>query len=339
MSQTIVDVQITREIPVVTQIGFGSLLFVGEKATVNSEERVRSYGNLAEVLDDFADSSPVYTAAVRYFGQQLRPESFIVGLKADAESYTTALTAIRDQNDDWYAVAIQSASDANIEAVSDYIQALPRLFLAASASGGIIDSLVDNDIASTLLAKGNWRTALIYSSQAAEFPQVAWAGGMLPRDPGSATWAFKTLTGITPDLLNSGQRSAATGKRASVYINVAGNNVTLEGYTFEPGNYIDVVRGTDWLAQRMSERIFAQLVAQPKVPYINGDAVIEQEIRAQMDVAVQRSVIAPGYTITVPPASEQDPNDRGNRRYRNITFRATLAGAVHGVEIRGVVTV
>lgn len=339
MSQTIVDVQITREIPTVTQVGFGSLLFVAQKATVNSEERVRSYGNLAEVLDDFSESDPAAVAALRYFGQELRPSTLVIGLKADAESYTSALTAIRDLNDDWYAVAIQSTQAADIEAVSDYIQALPRLFLAASADAGILDSLVDNDIATVLSAKGNWRTGLIYSGSASAFPQVAWAGGMLPRDPGSATWAFKTLTGITPDLLNSSQRAAASSKRATVYINVAGNNVTLEGYTFDAGTYIDVVRGTDWLSQRISERIFAQLVAQPKVSYIGGDAVIEQEIRAQMDVAVQRSVIAPGYTITVPPAAQQDPNDRGNRRYRNITFRATLAGAVHGVEIRGVVTV
>lgn len=340
MSQTIVDVQITREIPVVTQVGFGVMLFVVEAATVDPATRVKSYANIQEVAVDFDTIDEAYKAAQRYFGQELRASNILIGRKATAESYVEALNEIRDINDDWYALAIESRDPAIVESVSDYIQALPRLFLAASDDANILDGSVTSDIASVLLDKTNWRTAVIYSSTAANnYPEVAWAGGMLPRAPGTATWAFKSLSGISTDQLNSAQRDAARNKRATVYINIAGNNVTSEGQVAEVGNYIDIVRGTDWLAQRMSERIFAQLSSRPKIPYIGGGAVLEQEIRAQLDIAVERNVVAPGFVVDVPLASAQSPNDRGERRYRNITFTATLVGAVHGAQIRGVVTV
>lgn len=339
-TQNIVNVQITREIPAITSVGFGSLLFVAEAETVGGGARIRSYASVAEVALDFPDESPALVASQRYFGQALRPERLYIGLKADDETYVQALTAIRLVNDDWYALAIESPDAADIEAVSDYVQALTKLFVAATADANVIDPGSSGDIASVLLGKTNWRTAVLYSTDAAtNFPAVAWAGSMLPMAPGSATWAFKQLTGILPDRLKSFQLAAAEDKRATVYVRIAGQNVTLEGQTSEPGNFADIVRGTDWLRYTMSERIFSQLAAAPKIPYVGGDAIIEQLIRGVLDQAVQRKVIAPNYSVRVPPAEQQQPADRAARRYRDVTFSATLAGAVHGVEVRGVVVV
>lgn len=339
-TQNIVNVQITREIPAISAVGFGALLFLAEAETVSSGERIRQFGGLAEVMLSFTEEHPAAIAAQRYFGQSLRPERLYIGLKADDETYAEALTAIRLVNDDWYALAIESPDAADIEAVSDYIQALPKIFLAATADAGVIDPGTSIDIASVLLGKANWRTGVLFSTEAADnFPAVAWAGDMLPRPPGSATWAFKQLAGILPDRLKSFQLAAAEEKRATVYVRIAGQNVTLEGQTSEPGNFIDIVRGTDWIRYRMSERIFATLSAAPKIPYVGGNAIIEQLIRGVLDQAVRLRVIAPNYAVSVPPAERQSPNDRAERRYSDVTFSATLAGAVHGVEVRGVVVV
>jgi hypothetical protein len=115
--------------------------------------------------------------------------------------------------------------------------------------------------------------------------------------------------------------------------------VTFEGATSQLGVFLDIIRGSDWLKTRIAEDIVAKLASVNKIPYIGGEEIIEQLIRSRLDIAVDRGLIAEGYTVTVPPASEQLVTDRANRVYRNITFRAVLTGAVHKVEIRGTVTV
>lgn len=171
------------------------------------------------------------------------------------------------------------------------------------------------------------------------FPEAAWAGQQLPEDPGATTWAFKTLAGIPTDSFTSAQRAALRAKRCNHYINAAGNAITYEGYTSEPGVFIDIIRGLDWLEQRMAEDIFAELASQKKIPYVGGGEILEQVVRSRMDIAVDRTVLAPGYTVEVPSADDQLATDRADRNYPGITFAAELAGAIHRVGIRGTVTV
>jgi len=339
-----VDVQISREIETVSRVGFGSLLFVGSTddgaGAPKQGAKIREYGNLEEVAAVFDSAEPEYEAAQAYFGQEIRPDKLYIGFFDDANTWTDELDAIAVLDNDWYALAIDSRSDADIEEVAAWVQAKYKIFLSASDAAGIVDPLDDTDIASTLLSNNYGRTSLFYHSQAAtEYPEVAWAGLILPEDPGSVTWAWKRLAGVPTDTLTSAERGAAEDKRATYYIAVGGNSITFEGQTSEPGTFIDVIRGVDWLTFRISEDIVARLAAVGKIPYVGGGAILESLIRARLDDAVDRDLIAEGYSVTVPPASEQQVTDRADRIYRDITFEAQLAGAVHRVEIRGTVTV
>jgi hypothetical protein len=339
-----VDVQISREIQTVSRVGFGSLLFLGStddgSGGPKAGAKIVSYGSLDEVSNDFDVSDPEYVAAQAYFGQEIRPDKLYIGFYDDANTYTDELDAIQDLDDDWYALAVDTRADADIEEIAAWTQAQYKIYLAASDASGIIDPLDDTDIASTLLSNNYGRTSLFYHSQAAiEYPEVAWAGLILPEDPGSVTWAWKRLAGIPTDTLNSAARAAAEDKRATYYVAVGGNSITFEGQTSEPGTFIDIIRGVDWLTFRISEDIVARLAAVGKIPYVGGGAILESIIRSRLDDAVDRDLIAEGYSVTVPPASEQNVTDRADRIYRDITFDAQLAGAVHRVEVRGTVTV
>ena len=212
--------------------------------------------------------------------------------------------------------------------------------MAASADADILDDQDDTDVASGLLDLLADRTGGIYHSVAdgENFPEVAWAGRCLPEDPGSITWAWKPLAGIPSDSLTKTQRDTIESKRFSYYVNIAGNPRTFEGAVSQPGVFIDIVRGMDWLRFRLAEDMVA-ILANDDIPYIGGDAVIESTMRARLDQAVERGVIAPDYTVTVPPASQQQLSDRVDRIYNNVTFEATLTGKVHRVRIRGTVTV
>lgn len=331
--QNIVDVQITRDIAVIPQQAFGVLLFVVEVPVVTS--RVNSYENLAEVENDYAVDSPAHVAGQRYFGQQLRPARLKIGQKAPGETYLDALQAVREIDDDWYAIAIESPTGNS--SISDYTQSVGRLFLSVSDDLGVLDASESDDYASQTLGKANWRTAVMYHSAPASLPQVAWAGAVLPTEPGTSTWAFKRLSGIATDKLNSAQRAAAQNKRVTVYIAVAHSPLTYEGQTSDLGMFIDVVRSIDWLKNLISTRIFSMLASSPKIPYIGGDAFIEQMIRASLDLAVSRNVIVSNYSVSVPPAHLQSPSDRAARRYRDVNFEVQITGAIHSVAVRGTI--
>ena len=214
------------------------------------------------------------------------------------------------------------------------------LFIAVTADAGVLDGQDDTDIASTLLDQNLSRTGLLFKRDGdEEYPEAAWFGRMLPDDPGTVNWAWKTLSGQSTDSFTSGEISALRDKRCNYYDSVAGNSITYGGYTSEPGIYLDIVRGIDWLQQRMQEDYIAVQTANDRIPYVGGGEIIESEVvRRRLDIAVDREVIADDYSVDVPSWRDQDSTDRAERHFPGITFEATLVGAVNSVEIRGTVS-
>lgn len=339
----IVNVQIRREIPMVTRIGFGTPLFLVEGAALDPA-RVTSYGNIDAVAEDFADTTAAYKMAAAAFSQEIAPPRVKIGIKLSGETWTEALQACVDFDDDWYGLAIESRLKADILAVAAFIEPRLKIFIGASADAAIKSQASTDDVMAELRNNVYARTALFFHNQAATiFPECAWLGSQLPTDPGSTTWKFKRLNAIPVDSFTFGERDVLTNKGANFYERIAGVPITREGTMAESNvTFIDIIHGIDWLQTRMAERIFARLTTAPKIPYTNaGIAVIESLIRAQLDQAIVRGVIAPEpeYEIFVPDVLETDELDRANRILRDVSFRARLAGAIHKIDINGTVTV
>lgn len=344
----IVDVQIDRQTTPVSRAGFGTLLIVVESADTGAEiadaERVRTYGSIDEVGEDFTSDDAALLAATAAFSQEPRPVQLKVGLKGTDEDYDEALDAITDLDPDWYGIVIESREDADIENVADWVEARTKLYLAASDSAGVLDPQDDTDIASTLQAASYARTGLIYHGDAGddEYPDAAWMGRMLPTDPGSATWAFKTLAGVPAEAFTGEERGALEDKNANWYEEVAGVAITRGGTSAEDGTYLDITRGIDWLEARLAEDVFTAIANAQKIPFTDlGVAQIEAAIRARLQIAIDREVLAaePEPDVDVPAVADVPASERADRILPDVSFTATLAGAVHRVEIRGVVSV
>jgi len=255
------------------------------------------------------------------------------------------LTAIEQENNDWYGLAIQDRTQATVEAATTWVEARRKLFLTASYDANIVDQSVSTDttsIAAYVRTNSLARTGVIYHADAAtEYIEMGLFGQILPLDPGSYTAMFKTLATIAVDTLTDTQATNALAKNCNIYQEIGGVNITREGKVGE-GEYIDIIVFVDWLQARMAERIFSKLVNLPKVPFTDGGvALIEGEIRAQLDQGIARGGLAkdPAYTVTVPKVADISAQDKANRLLANIVFAATLAGAIHAVEIQGTVTV
>jgi len=295
-----------------------------------------------------APSGDVVVATADTAGQQFYYDFTTEGVDVRDTSatwaYDTQLDVILNVDPEFYAVCVENNSPVNMDKVARWALTNDRMcgfgpqytkpaqFVTGEFTAGAdYTALMANDAA--------W--GLFTAEPRSTFKEAAWFSNMLPRDPGSATWAFKQLAGVGADTWTPTERALieASAHKANHYAAEAGVGITRPGKMFG-GEWIDVVRGLAWLEARMEERIFSALVNSPKIPYTDaGIAVIGAEISAQLQEAEDRGVLASGWSVTLPTAASQATADRAARILRDIDFAGTLAGAIHTVNIAGTVTV
>lgn len=92
----------------------------------------------------------------------------------------------------------------------------------------------------------------------------------------------------------------------------------------------------------MRERLYAKLVNMLKLPYTRaGAAIIEADIRAIWQEGVTNGAYTPDVppTIQVPDPVLIDSNLRALRKFEGITFEFRLAGGIHFIGIKGIISV
>jgi len=291
-------------------------------------------------ITSFDSVGNAFTAFLVTLGASQPTISFSQTQYADTVlSAVASLEAAETINNDWYGLAAYDHSEATINLIAAYTQSRTKLYFASSSDAGILTTST-TDIASDLKLAGYDRSSLLYSADAANFPEGAWMGGLLPKDPGSATFAFKPLSGITVDTLTTDEQSNVLGKNGNIYIAKGGVSHTEFGTTGE-GEFIDVMWGADFIQIRIQEEVYTKLVNESKVPYTNaGVAVIENAIRKVLTLATNQGILAadPAYEVSVPDVADISVVDKGVRFLPDITFKGTLAGAIHKVSIAGVLT-
>lgn len=257
-----------------------------------------------------------------------------------SDTITNDIVAIRLVNDDWYVVIETRHDITEVVELANYIEATEKLFFTTSNDTTIVDVPASSDTTSLayLIKEGNFaRTIVCYHEKPTEF-EAAFAGKGLPTDPGSITWAFKTLNGIDPSSLNRSQTQNAFDKNCNIYDTVAGVDITRNG-TVGSGEYIDIMRGIDWLTARIRENVFSAFVNAPKIPYTNGGIrIIDSHLRATLTEGINEGFLL-DFTTNAPLLKNIDPNDKANRVLKGVTFKATPTNAIQKVEIRGEVSV
>jgi hypothetical protein len=250
--------------------------------------------------------------------------------------------------DDWYGLTICSQVASDIEQVAAYIETQLKIFIADSTDANILTAST-TDVASVLQGKSYKRTGIIYAGTANDGRAAAWLGGQLPQVPGSNTWMFVTLVGITPDFLNQTQiqncigipLAGVSGKNCNIYQTVGGVGITQQGF-MSGGQFIDQTVGVDWLQSTMQSNIFSQLVNSPKIPYTDqGVAVIENAIRQTLLQGVANGLIdgTSPIIVTAPLVANIPQVDRAARLLPSVTFSCRLAGAIQDIIINGTVSV
>jgi hypothetical protein len=349
----IVNVSITRETTVVTRAGFGTVLIVGENLDQSTPRRIARFTDLTTLAAelDGGTSDPEYAAAATLFAQSPRPPVVAIGHidVADADVGVT-LAAIQTVDDDWYGVVLTYPTGTGRDSADQklgmaWVETQRKLLIIADDDP---DTLIDpgsTSLANFAAAQNYARTCVMYNGLADgsvndPYAEAGVFGTFVTRDPGSYTVMFKTVAGIAVDALTVTQSLAARGKNALVYEAIGGVDILREGKVAE-GEYIDVIVFVDWLQARMTEDIYQDLVNLPKVPFTNeGIGVVETRVKERLQKGVDVGGLTSDtpFVVTVPLSADVDVADKGNRILKDVDFSATLAGAIHAVEVNGTVS-
>lgn len=257
----------------------------------------------------------------------------------DNYGYAEAIADITEQDNDWYGLVITSRTEGHVKQAAAYIEAVTKIFGTTASDSDILDATTTNDIANYFEGLNYDRTFVFYNETPTTFPEAAWMGRCFPENPGAVTFKFKTLSGITASDLTSTQRSNLLDSNCNVLTEIGGIDITEEG-TMASGQFIDVIRDIDWLHSRLEEEVYDALVNNEKIPYTDlGVAIIEGKVRGVLENAIKVGVLY-SYTLTVPLVADVSTVDRAARLLPDVTFTATLAGAIHRVTtINGTISV
>ena len=279
-------------------------------------------------------------ADVAHRFENLSPNLTIKDTTPDSTTgIATDLAAIRAYDADWYGLLLDDSSDAVITAAAAWAEAQTVILFVNPSDSEIKSGSVSDDVGSDLQTAGYNRTVPLYHGKPAQCAAAAWAGRMLPKAPGSATWANKSLAGVDKSPLSDSDRGVLRGKNVNYYVDVKGIGFTLDGRAAS-GRYIDITHGIDWFDARVSERIVALLANNDKVAYTDkGIELVRAQVLGQILEGISATLIdgAAPYSVTVPKVADINPNDRTGRVLPDVKFSFVLQGAVHKVLIYGTV--
>lgn len=298
--------------------------------------------NLAATLDAIANiGASAVGDVVTVTADTNGPVVFVRNVSSNLEvrdvtadwAYDTQLALILNEDSDFYGIAIDVNSPANMLDVAAWALANKRI----AVFGPQYPNPADHTAANTWRLGDNDRVASVlrYGGRD-EAAGAAFLGRWLPYQPGSVTMAFKALAGVVADAWTASQLTTIAADNSMAYTTVAQLPVTLDGKA-HGGEFLDVRRGLDWLEARLQERIFALLANTAKVPMTNaGIQMVVNEIEGQLSEAVDVGLLEEGSTlVTFKDISDIPAADRAARLLSGIEFSGRLAGAVHKITMFG----
>lgn len=331
-----VEVNITKLTQAV-QIAVQGLCLV---LTTESAAPYTTYSDLVDVAADFNSTTSAYKMASALFAQSPSPSQIaITGIVEDTNGITDivdGLNTVLGQTEDFTFIVSDLVDDADIAAIAQWATGNKVYYVAV---------ITEAQVSTITNPESDYVIFLVHDKKPEQFADAALVGKLCTYTPGSATWMFKTLSGISPVEFDN-QNNTVTDLNDSgymTYVQKYGVNMTTGGFVTS-GEYVDVMLGVDWIQDQMERRIQSLLLNNAKINYDNGGiSLIAAEVESVLKQATENDIIRRDtgglgiYNITFPDVSEIDSNKIANRVFDELVWDATLAGAIHHVVITGTV--
>lgn len=341
----IVDIQIQIASPATSLSGFESILIVGSEPASKTLEGYKPLGVYTSLegvkAAGWVEGDAVYDAAAVAFSQAVKPSQIYVAANVVTDGSAESLGDTLDRaaaNPEWFVICPAGVDEEKYEDIAKWTEAHEKM-----ACFTVTETASSLDVDTYMNSFEIFSPAKVDADQ---YINVAFAVACLQYEPGSETWAFKTLNAVSIAELTATQMQALQEANISYYVEYGGKAITQGGKTVS-GQWIDVIRVMWWQKSDMQERIYNLFVTQPKIPYTdNGIAQVQNQIICSLKRGQAMGGIAPteydeegnaipGYTVTVPRARDLTQAERASRQLKGCKFTARLSGAIHNVEVRG----
>ncbi|MCF8020867.1 MAG: DUF3383 domain-containing protein [Vallitaleaceae bacterium] len=337
-----VEVVILDQTKPISKKGFGLPLVFVPDTNVEYKEVEGTDGLTTLVSGDMG-----YEMVSAAFSQEPNPDEIAVygvDIIAAGSTITDEMNDLLIEHSDFYFILLASRTQSDIEEMASWAGANGKLFITQPDITTDASAIVT--MAETISSS---RTGIFAHDGGIaveeQYLDAAITGRMAPTDPGSSTWKFQNLNGVSVATYTNTDQNTLLDANVNSYVRRMGVDMTSEGKE-TGGGFLDIQRAKDWMKARIEESVFFLLYNSEKVPYDSpGIGLVVEKLKSVLKLAVRRKVIATDadgngmWEVSVPTRNEIADNDIANRILPDIDFVATVAGAVHKVEIEGVLQV
>ncbi|MDF8368848.1 DUF3383 domain-containing protein [Weissella paramesenteroides] len=335
-------------------INLGNLAIYVVADTANSENVIPDTKlHSVEDITNLGLSINASTEAVikSFFAQDNHGETiYLYGIESSVDQSTTKEKVETTLTDGWEFATVVSPSPLDSVVLTNAIESYGRK-LAVLGMDLKLSTAKVSDIESITDAPfyGNERTIVFLANREAgdteKYKGVgALIGALGNSQPGSITWKFKKLKGITATQVNGTVVAKATEIGALMYVYKAGAAQTSEGLSTGL-EYIDNLHSDDWVRAEIESSIQNLLQTTDKLPYgAQGIAQLEAAVTTVLRTATENGVIlvdpetnSGKFTVTAGSREEQAASDIASRSYKGLSFDYTRAGAIHDVTVHGTI--
>lgn len=316
-----------------------------------ADDRAVTFSSLDELTDyGFTNTDSAYQAAQLIFSQNPKLDKVIVGNVLIDETWELGLQEVMAADDQWLTVICETRDPSEQLALAKFVETTNKIYLTCyqpvfdaecnCLENDAIDSEIDTDIGSLITANNLERTWAFYKGDNSVFPEAAMIGTFAPAEAGTETVLYKQIKGIVADNIGTQAKKVLEDKSYTFFTTVHKKDITMGSSKVGFGEWVDVMYAVCWLDARLSERLFGVVLNSGKIPYTNkGLEKLATEVRAVLAEARDIGILADDSPIVVrvPDATALSSAKRNSRIADGITFEARLAGAIHKVQINGVV--
>ncbi|HDK7180763.1 TPA: DUF3383 family protein [Clostridium botulinum] len=338
-----INVKFSDATQVISKDGFGKVLILDTERDSDYKEYDISR-SIIELQKNHDPQTEVFKIANIIASQDPRPNKIAVfgkGLKSSEDKVadlTGALNLLTNEHNNWYRLLCTDLDEKTIEGLSSWCEANEKMFYTQFNTAEITVDLTEKNKTVLGFKKNDERNN--------ERLDAGMVGLALTRIPGSFTFKFKNIKGLTADIIPDSELQAIKGKNMNAYYKKFDvqdlGTAQLDDGKVASGMYIDQVESRDWVKFRIENEIAKLLMSTEKISYDNlGIQMVANAVDVALNDAAKNKIILknddniPQFAVTYQTLDKIHIDDRKARRLTGIEFRYVEAGAVHEVGVTG----
>ncbi|NFC67258.1 DUF3383 family protein [Clostridium botulinum] len=334
-----INVNFSDATQVISKDGFGKVLILDTERDSDYKEYDISR-SIIELQKNYDPQTEVFKIANIIASQNPRPNKVAVFGKSAKNSedkvadLTGELNLLINEHNNWYRLLCTDLEEKTIEGLSAWCEANQKMFYTQFNTTEITTDLTEKN-----------RTVLGFKRNF-ERLDSGMVGLALTRIPGSFTFKFKNIKGLTADIIPDSELQAIKVKNMNAYFKKFDvqdlGTAQLDEGKVASGMYIDQVESRDWVRFRIENEIAKLLMSTEKISYDNlGIQMVVAAVDVALNDAAKNKIIlknddgVPQFAVTYQTLDKIHIDDRKARRFTGIEFEYIEAGAMHEVGVTG----